>query len=319
MVYLVAPDPNSFISGGNIFNQQILDGFASLNIQHERIVFEDCFEYCTHPKDTLIFDSIYFDDLTIEFVKGIRAKKCFLIHLLPSMLGDDIVLSKEKPLLHCFDTILANSQYTCDYLMEKMGGFKSIVIVQPFIKLFVSDQNNSSKKRIIHVANWSPSKQIDLLLSEMAIQSLPQNLIIYFYGDSQRDQHYFNSCKEILDSNPKLSKHVMIMGSINHDQLVQLYEDATLLIDTSAMETYGMAVAEALINNIPVLSLGNGNVKHLIQRNNGIICSNMKELIFQLIKYSNDEIQLSTVRLNQDHIIFDWNKFLIQFKSFHAV
>ena len=62
-------------------------------------------------------------------------------------------------------------------------------------------------------------------------------------------------------ANSKLLNSIIeIKGKLNQSDFIHLLAGSLAYIDTSGMETYGMAVAEAIVNDVTVLSLGGGNV-----------------------------------------------------------
>ncbi|MEP7320987.1 MAG: glycosyltransferase family 4 protein [Saprospiraceae bacterium] len=307
MIYLVAPDPASFISGGNRFNQQILNGLSSLGLAYKRIDFVELDESKTNEENIVIFDSLYIEQLSIHLLNRIKAKKVFLIHLLSSMVDRRDNISNEQTLLSGFDLIIANSVFTKDYCTQTLGLVNNIAIVQPFIEKNQKIRDHSFRHKFIHVANWVPEKQIDLFLLALAKHKLPEDFSIYFYGDLHRSEEYFDHCKSVMDEYPDLKKHIHLTGILSHAMLLEEYEHAKLMIDTSSMETYGMAVAEAIAHGVPVISLGNGNTKLLINKSNGIVVKNMDEMVISILSFYRGELRFD--QPDSVDIITEWSLF----------
>jgi hypothetical protein len=191
MLYFVAPDPVSFISGGNRFNQQIIQGLLQLHLPVHRIEFDDVHPVLESMNNIVVIDSIYFDRLDTFLIERAKAKTVFLVHLLPSMLNGNT--GHEPDLLNCFDLIVANSSFTYDYCRLSLGLKKEVTIVEPFtVRPFIT--GHRKKNNIVCVANWSPGKQIDRFLSTLALNNLSGDIMIHFYGDYKRDEAYFKCC-----------------------------------------------------------------------------------------------------------------------------
>lgn len=309
MLYFVAPDPASFVSGGNRFNQQIMQGLDQLRVPMQRIEFDLVYTALESLSNIVLIDSIYVDQLDASLIQRAKAKTVLLIHLLPSMLSS--TLGKEPGLLNSFDLILANSVFTQNYCRSVLGLNNGVAIVEPFtFKPFLTSHGRRNK--IVCIANWSPGKQIDKLLSVLSLHDLPGDFIIHFYGDHEREKKYFDLCTSILKLHPILENHVMLHGIVDHEKLHSVYSEASLFIDTSALETYGMAVAEAIAYEIPVITLGKGNVPNLIQQVNGFICHDMDELFNCMMRHHMGDMAFDT--MDSSHLLTDWSAFIHQLR-----
>ncbi len=292
MIYFVCPDPQRFISGGNLFNLQIIEGLEVLGRPVCAIPAQDFKNLNTSPHDIILFDSIYLKEIPSLALYKTRGIKMVLIHLLPSMTDKTIEPKIEREWLAPFDFILANSGFTRDYLLQRHFSPDRIRVIQPWIgKTLPSTLLNRDK--LIVVANWYPAKQIDLLLRQLTLHRLPDGLIIRFFGDTQVDPAYTRKCLSILDLAPGLKNHVSLEGQVPWKSLQKIFLETRCLVDVSGFESYGMAVAEAIVCGAAVLTLGNGQVRHWIGHGRCRGCNDIHELIGKLVLIHENKLQIS--------------------------
>jgi glycosyltransferase involved in cell wall biosynthesis len=291
MIYFVCPDPQLFISGGNLFNLQILEGLKVLGEAVISFPFQTFSKLKTNSRDIILLDSIYMNEIQTFSIDHLPGIKMMLIHLLPSMLDNKRNQHTEKVVLEKFDLILANSRYSLEYLMDMQLPEGKIKMIQPWT--IVPELNKHIKRqKLIVVANWFPAKQIDLLLQKLSEHALPDGLTIHFYGETQIDNNYWKHCISILEGNPGLTKHILLEGVAKPDELQKIYAETLCLVDVSLFESYGMAVTEAIVSGIPVLTLGNGQVRHWIGQGSCMGCKNIDDLIDKLVLIYLDELDI---------------------------
>jgi len=309
MIYFVCPDPTLSITGGNIFNQQIIDGLNTLRIPFTQIIIDTWKNLDPTREDIILMDSIYLDELPALNLNKVEAVKLILVHLLPSMVDKSRALDSEKEILSQFDLLIANSLFTRDYLFAMNLPQPRIKIIQPWIRKL---QNTGEFKRnkIILVANWYPAKQIDKFFEQLLLSRLPDDLLVYFYGDTQVDKRYTRHCMSILEDNPSILRHISIEGISTRENLDKVYAESKCLVDVSGFESYGMAVAEAIVSDLQVLTLGNGHVAELSSQGRCMRCNSMDSLVDNLIGIHRNEL---VIKLKPIHdIIDDWEKFIEQ-------
>lgn len=310
MIYFACPDPQTFVSGGNMLNGQIFRAFREAGRAFTRIDWQDIQHIAFAPKDFLIVDSIWINKLQPRDCRKIQAFKIFFSHLLPSMLDPETDRKKEIERLSCFDLLLANSPFTRTWLDTFMSGKSRIEIVQPWIKK-TGAEPDAVKDKFILVANWQPGKQIDQFLKALAKAVLPDGLKIHFFGDRKVNEPYTMKCMEVLENHPGLAERIILEGPVSHDLLEAVYAGSKCLVDTSLFETYGMALAEALVNGLQALALGRGNIINLIGQGRGMMCRDMDELVQAacLIHLG----KLSLVENPVHDILTSWPAFVKQF------
>ena len=306
MIYFIAPRFNSFISGGNIFNKQIVDALEDLGNSVKQHEYPFRPEFKVHFDDILVVDSIYVFDLDLNQLADLACKKYFICHLLPSMIGSGLGVEYEKKVLYLFDGIIVNSMF-CQNVLNSMDLSSEKYIIQPFVDTPTALDQDDRIKNALLIANWLPVKQFANLLQCLAKQKyLP--LTITVIGSTEMDPVYFKDCMHIVANSELLHDKIHVIGSLGRKEIWSKLVQSEVLLDCSSFETYGMAVAEAVSIGLPVLTLGNGNTKYLVPP--GSICNSIEVLVDRLI-HENWIVPESEYRKK---LVTDWDEFLNQFK-----
>lgn len=306
MIYFIAPNFNSFISGGNIFNKQIVTALEELGKSVKQLEYPLRPDFKVHFDDTVVVDSIYTMDLDLNQLNDLACKKYFICHLLPSMIGSGHGLEYEKKVLKVFDGIIVNSMF-CKNVLDSMDLSSERYLIQPFIDRPVAPEQNDRIKNALLIANWVPVKQLGKMLQCLAKQKqLP--LPITVIGSTGMDPAYFKDCMDMITRSELLKEKIHVMGSLDRKATWSNLFQSKVLLDCSSFETYGMAVAEVVSIGKPVLTLGNGNTKYLVPP--GSICNSIDDLVDRLI----NEIWIVPEAQYRKKIITVWGEFLNQFR-----
>jgi len=72
--------------------------------------------------------------------------------------------------------------------------------------------------------------------------------------------------KKIMESlAPALSSRVFLSGHVSHSEMVSKYYDATIFLNASYYETFGIPVAEAMACGLPVIAARAGGVPEIVE------------------------------------------------------
>ena len=110
---------------------------------------------------------------------------------------------------------------------------------------------------------------------------------------TNRDETYFKCCTGILETHPDLQNILDLHGKTDHDKLNSVYSEASLFIDTSAMELTGWPFAESIVYGVPVISLGNGNIQVYWDQLTVIIARGYGRRFNHMIQYDSGELVLT--------------------------
>jgi glycosyltransferase involved in cell wall biosynthesis len=103
--------------------------------------------------------------------------------------------------------------------------------------------------RVLCVANWARAKGIHTLLA--AARNVPE-ISLDLVG-AQPDSAYARRVREHI-AHPKLAGRVRIYGVVTGERLERLYRAAAFFALPSTLESYGMAVGDALAHGLPVIA-----------------------------------------------------------------
>lgn len=291
----VIPAFKSFTSGGNEYNFQLTKALLELGALVRIHTFEEHPSW--HQDDIIIWDSLYL----FKKSKAKKGKHYLLVHHLESLYPPQDWTSKafsntqEMQYLKHFDGFITSSNYTREYLEEAGFGHLPIITVLPALATrpkVVSSAPNTPLK-VILVANIIERKGIYPFLKHLSEEKIT-NISITIIGEGRLEPAYFLKCEPFWIS----SNVIDYKGSLPHGDVLAAYAESDLFISTSYMETYGMAIQEAVACGVPLLLLEGGNVKNHLHNRNGYLCQTLPELVERLRQLSTDTTSLKAMKKN---------------------
>ncbi len=101
------------------------------------------------------------------------------------------------------------------------------------------------------------------------------------------------SIKELLLEYNLCDKLNFHFGGISREKLPEFYNNSSVFISTSITENFGVAMVEALMSGIPVISTRNGGAEDFVNSNNGFL-TNIKDvegITNSILKIANNEVK----------------------------
>ena len=136
-----------------------------------------------------------------------------------------------------------------------------ISIVEPGIdKLKIFKKNKSSIKHFLTCGSLIERKNYDYLIKE--IKNI-ENIIINIVGNTSRENDYTKKLIDYINKN-NLSAKVILHGQISQFKLDKLYSQCDFYISTSKYEGFGMALANASISKLPIISFKTSTIMKTI-------------------------------------------------------
>ncbi|GAB4236054.1 MAG: glycosyltransferase family 4 protein [Stanieria sp.] len=206
------------------------------------------------------------------------------------------------------------------------------------IEKFIKKSDSSSQSdclKLLFVGRISPEKGLHTLIDafKIVLEQYPQTQLqivgpnkpapTEFIASLSDDptvaslakfapEQYYSYLQSQVSS--QVVNQVSFVGGIKHSQLVQLYEEADILINPSLSESFGMSLVEAMAMGLPVIASRVGGMTGIVEEGKtGILFEPdnpiaLAEAIMQLIK---DE-QLRTIMGEAGHQrvlnYFSWHK-----------
>jgi len=188
---------------------------------------------------------------------------------LPAELSD-----QERRALCAADAFLVTSELMREAFGPLVAPEKSIFVVSPGSRARLAPVAPSSSRglRALLIANVLPGKGIEPLLEALAASLRPDDQFsLSIVGSLEADRGYAAGCLALARS-AELQARVTFCGALQPEQTAALLAESELLISASAMESYGMALAEARVAGVPISAVSGGNTRAHIDAEAGGHC-----------------------------------------------
>jgi len=228
-----------------------------------------------------------------------------IVHHLPSFEPDlsrgefETRISREKKILSKISGFLVASLYVKNLLLERGFKNKIFVVIPPALCLGKSQKRKRPQKfRGLMVSNLIAQKGILEFLKSLEKEVVPEDdFIIKIAGRDDIDTDYAKACLEYLSGSSLLKESIQFLGPLSPEKIEALYATSSAFISASKMETYGMAVKEALACGIPVFAYDGGYVRfHVRPSMNGYLCSTFPELASLCVKFIRNPEELKSLQ-----------------------
>ena len=157
----------------------------------------------------------------------------------------------------------------------------------------ISKQNDYPKKelspclKIIVVGRVTPQKNIHLIIEALSL--IKEKKISLDIIGPFKDYKYYEFCKEIIHQNNLTN--IKFLGSLNNNQVLNLYQKYDLLCMPSIVEGYSVVILEAASKGVPsIITKGHSNFEEIISSNSGILVeTNKYDISEKIIKFYSDK------------------------------
>lgn len=224
-----------------------------------RAVFES-----VEPDETILADGLAWGAFPRAFASGIRAPVIALCHhplgleagLTPAQTR--ALIENERDILGITDHVIVTSNATRATLIERFSVAPvAITVAEPGVDRAPPARGGGSQTvHMIAVGAIAPRKGYDVLVDALArIADLDWRLLIA--GALDRAPDTVAALRAQIDASD-LAGRVELIGTVDDAQLAALYDSSDLLVSASRYEGYGMALAEAMIRGLPIVSTTGG-------------------------------------------------------------
>ncbi len=171
------------------------------------------------------------------------------------------------------DKVLCVSNYLYRNLLTSGFKLKCASAIGNLVNDKYFEQYSSSKKngRVLFVANHYYDKGLDVLF-EM-VQQLQNRTYCVVDVIGLDINNLFNAKSTIGEMIEKyhIEDNICLLGKMEHDDLLKLYSKYSVLVSTSTSETFGLAVAEAIMYGTKVVCTDSGGVRDIVTEDTGIV------------------------------------------------
>jgi glycosyltransferase involved in cell wall biosynthesis len=291
----VTPELDGPVTGGTLFNQQLLAAVAGLSLQ--ALSFEHCsWERLPEPlrADQVWVDSLYLRQLpTLRRRLPVGASLQLLLHYLPSLLTEPAgaqLSEEEAGALAAVDAVLTPSPFL-QRVVERLCPGKLCRSVEPGVRAEPLGGAAERGGPALMIANVTENKGVLALLQELA--GCWSHFRLEIAGSLQLEAAYARRCHALCEQDDWLREHVRLLGSVPPEQLSVRLASASVLVSASRMESYGMALAEARALGAPILALAGGNIAaHVAAESGGELLRDTRALADALCALMDNPIEL---------------------------
>ena len=211
--------------------------------------------------------------------------------------------------------VLCVSNYVYRNLLINGFNIKDVGVIGNLVEdTFVPalfDKKEITNKKILFVATHLADKDIEVLLKavKLLIEAGFVDIKVDVLGIDPH-QFYNNDCKDNYLLKEEINKlglsaYFDIKGILSSEDLLKSYKDYSIFVSTSFSETFGLAIAEALSNGIPVVITDSGGPRDFVNESNGIIvpirnpqslAEAIKEMIKNVSAYNSPHLSNNIIR-----------------------
>jgi glycosyltransferase involved in cell wall biosynthesis len=281
MQWFIVPDLDGPISGGTHYNRMLIAALKSANVRCEVLSLDRAAPVLARAR-ARARDSIWIDSLYLDEVPGLAravspgARLGLLVHYLPSLiavgesLGPQDLTPNETAALRAAAMFLVPSPFMREILRRVADPSRPILQVEPGRSTMVPVAlPEAPPVRAVIVANLVPGKGIEGFLLNLAERiGETDGLYLDVVGGATQDPSCAERCRA-AGGDPRLRGRVRFLGELAHEETLGRLAASNLLVSSSHVESYGMALAEARAVGIPILALRGGHVAAMVGRDSG--------------------------------------------------
>jgi glycosyltransferase involved in cell wall biosynthesis len=290
-LHLLLPGDPLSATGGYIYDRRMTEGLRSRGWQVDVPVLDASFPEPTQAalaqaEQTLAKlasgDCVLIDGLALGAMPEVvarHAERLRLIGLVHHPLAAETGLSavrahalfiSEKDALRAVRGVIVTSPETALALKDYAVPEEHIRVVEPGTTLTsLAPPRASDGVALLCVATLTPRKGHDLLLRALApLRHYDWHLTLA--GSTERDASASASIRAQIEQ-LNLSARVTLTGELGEAALLRLYRAADVFVLPSRHEGYGMAVAEAIMQGLPIIATTTGAVARIVPADAGIL------------------------------------------------
>lgn len=194
-------------------------------------------------------------------------------HEIESKILRFLCIRLESIFLMCADVVVAISKTTRSEIKQLTGKDSNILVVYPGLEqneFEITPTEDAGEFNLLFVGDCVRRKGLEYLVESLA--SLKRyDLHLHVVGRSCRDQAYDEYIRSLIEKN-ELEDRVTFHGRVDGSAKRKLLRHSHVFILPSLWEGYGMVVAEAMSQGLPIIASKVGAIPELVQDGvNGIL------------------------------------------------
>ena len=294
-ITLFLPRECGSLSGGNLYNRELL---AALRRQVE--VASPTIDALWNVLARGTPGTFLIDSLDLGAAPAIERRAPdqrfgLLVHHLPSLEPglrlSDPARDLERQVLGRFDFWVTTSGFARHLLLARDLPSDRVFSVPPGLSpVDRGARELATPLAALWVGNLIPRKGLLALLTALArLARDDDDFQLTVVGRHDAHPEYAEACRRLVAGSARVAKRVTCHGAVPPEQMPAFYRRSTLLVSSSEMETYGMALQEARAHGLPILALDRGNApEHVDPGKNGLLAQSIDELCTTLLGFARD-------------------------------
>ena len=319
-LYLTFPVAGEAISGGHLYNARLAAGLAARGALSTLPIDSVLPELTVGTPGCFLLDSLDIARVETLPTPTPQQRLVLIAHHLPSLdcFGEEaaearaLAQARERELLKGFDLVVATGAYASKYLVELGVPESRIALIPPAPppRSAVETRPAPPPVRALLVANVIPRKGVMDLLEALATELRDDHVFeLTIAGRLDLDAAYASTCQAFVSSTP-LSRVVRFTGAVPPSEMGVLYQTAHVVVSSSRMETFGMALQEARSYGLPIYAFDAGNVAEHVLGGGGCLFTSIPRLaraLLDLIEAPEKvSVLLSRASTTQAKTTYDW-------------
>jgi len=243
------------VSGGNVYDRRLRDGLEASGWNVRMLPVAERVGALRRtlagvPGDALVVvDGLLVARETGAVAAEARRLRCtILTHMIDGEFGD-----AERADYRAAPQVIATSGWTrAELIAQDAAEPHAIAVAHPGTDESAPSSPSPSGGRLLCVGAIAPHKGQDLLVEALSGFADRPGWTCTVAGSLTTDPGFVAALRARIEA-AGLADRVVLAGVLSGDALAEAYARADLVIQPSRLESYGMAVADALAHGIPVL------------------------------------------------------------------
>jgi len=179
----------------------------------------------------------------------------------------------ETSFLNESDWVIVNSEATEKDVKKLLKETKKVLVAYPgldkekMVTRRIGCNSENRRLKILTVGSVTERKDFETFLKAIKVlvsRCSKINFFVNIVGDLEKDKEFSAKIVAIADV-LSLSNHVAFRGRVNNTKLCDFYARSDIFVSTSLHEGFGMVIAEAMCNHLPVVATNCGAVPYLVE------------------------------------------------------
>lgn len=296
LIHFVCP-PWQQATGGNRYNRSLARALAREGNAVQRISLRDGVRAINRGEPGIfVVDSLFREEVEGWLIGRRRfpdQQVYFLLHYLPGMQDSGLTVG-DRVFLNAMDRVIVTGTASARYVQEQAASTTPVTTLFPGLSVPYRrpvDLDHEPLKALV-VANLTEGKGVYNLLSQL---NVARGVSLTIVGRHDMSPTYARDCFR-LAQRLEGAIDITFIDTLSPTALAELYVRHHVFVSASRFETFGMALQDAFLLGLPILSLDVGEVRRFVQEGkNGFVLPTVRSIATHLDAIGKDALMLRTL------------------------